>query len=54
MQEAAARASAIAARKGAQMRQVMKSQLYSSDKISRAFDLDWKKLDNSLLRPIDR
>lgn len=53
-EEAEAKAVALAAKKGAHMRRVLMSQLYSPEKVEEAFDRDWAKLCHPVLQPIDK
>lgn len=53
-QDAMARAADMAAKKGAQMRRVMISQLYCPEKVERAFESDWGKLCHPVTQPIDK
>lgn len=48
------RARDLAAKKGAQMRRVLSSQLYSAEKVEAAFERDWSKLCHPVLQPIDK
>lgn len=54
LQEAGARAAELAAKKGAQMRRVMVSQLYSPEKVDTAFEADWGKLCHPVSPPIEK
>lgn len=52
--EEAKRAAELAAQKGRQMRRILVSQLYSAEKVERAFDRDWSTLCHPILQPLDK
>ncbi|CAM9401761.1 unnamed protein product [Discosporangium mesarthrocarpum] len=51
--ELAAKMAGVAAKKGGEMRHIISSQLYSSDKVERAFTEDWDKLTGPPLHPLN-
>lgn len=51
---AEAREADQAAKKGVQMRRVLASQLYCSEKVKRAFERDWADMAHPIRQPIDK